>query len=78
MPKRVVIERHNDGYRLELELLPDTVEINTDLPEKVFDLDNTEHLPDLDLDAPRKAEPPSGGDALSSNKNRNGSQKRKP
>ena len=50
-PGQVTIDRRNaDGYRLELKLEPDTVEINTELPDTTFKLDNIEHLPEVDLD----------------------------
>jgi len=50
-PGQMTIDRRNaDGYRLELKLLPDTVEINADLPETTFKLDNDERLPEHDLD----------------------------
>lgn len=50
-PGQVTIDRRNaDGYRLELKLEPDTVEINTDLPDTTFKLENTERLPEVDLD----------------------------
>jgi hypothetical protein len=54
-PGRVIIDRRNDGYRLELELRKDSVEINAELPDKLFKLENTENLEEIDLDAPRKA-----------------------
>jgi len=53
-PGDVIIDRRNDGYRLELSLLRDTVEINGELPETTFELDNTENLEEINLDAPRK------------------------
>ncbi|HYV04147.1 MAG TPA: hypothetical protein VFB82_06170 [Blastocatellia bacterium] len=50
-PGQVTIDRRNaDGYRLELKLEPDTVEINSDLPDTTFKLENTERLPEVDLD----------------------------
>ena len=50
-PGQVTIDRRNaDGYRLELKLEPDTVEINPELPDTTFKLDNTEKLPETDLD----------------------------
>jgi hypothetical protein len=55
-PGKVIIDRRTDGYRLELELIPDSIEINGDLPETTFNLENTEHLELLDLDQPRKTE----------------------
>ncbi|MEK6300474.1 MAG: hypothetical protein AABO41_07100 [Acidobacteriota bacterium] len=50
-PKLVTIDRRNtDGYRLDLKLEPDTVEINPELPDTTFKLANTEQLPEVDLD----------------------------
>jgi hypothetical protein len=54
-PGRVVIDRRNDGYRLDLALLRETVEIDGELPQTTFELDNTEKLEEVNLDAPRKA-----------------------
>ncbi len=54
-PRVVIIDRRSDGYRLEIELEKDSVEINAALPEKLFKLENTENLEELNLDAPRKA-----------------------
>jgi len=50
-PGQVTIDRRNtDGYRIELKLEPDTVEINAELPETTFKLENVERLPEVDLD----------------------------
>lgn len=59
-PKHVVIDRRNDGYRLELELVRETVEVNAELPDTTFSLENTEKLEEINLDEPRKTatEPP--------------------
>jgi hypothetical protein len=54
-PKRVIVDRRQDGYRIELTLERDTVEINSELPGTTFVLENIEGLKDVDLDAPRKA-----------------------
>jgi hypothetical protein len=54
-PGLVVIDRRGDGYRLEMGLEKDTVEVNQELPETTFVLENTEKLEELNLDAPRKA-----------------------
>jgi hypothetical protein len=53
-PELVTIDRRTDGYRLELELDKDSVEINGELSLKVFELDNKEHLEEINLDAPRR------------------------
>jgi len=53
-PGHVIIDRRNDGYRLDLALLRETVEINGELPDTTFELDNTEKLEEINLDAPRK------------------------
>jgi hypothetical protein len=60
LPGRVIIDRRNDGYRLDLRLEAETVEVNVELPITTFSLENTEKLKELNLDAPRKAatEPP--------------------
>jgi undecaprenyl-diphosphatase len=54
-PGHVIIDRRNDGYRLDLRLVAETVEVNADLPITTFDLENTEKLEELNLDAPHKA-----------------------
>ena len=56
LPGRVVIDRRADGYRLELELDKTSVVVNGELPITTFALENAEHLEDLDLDKPQKAE----------------------
>lgn len=60
LPGRVIIDRRNDGYRLDLTLVAETVEVNAELPITTFNLENTENLEEINLDAPRKAttEPP--------------------
>lgn len=55
LPGRVVIDRRNDGYRLDLRLETETVEVNADLPITTFNLENTENLQEINLDAPHKA-----------------------
>lgn len=55
LPARVIIDRRNDGYRLDLMLVAETVEVNAELPITTFDLENTEKLEEINLDAPRKA-----------------------
>jgi len=59
-PGHVIIDRRNDGYRLDLRLVAETVEVNAELPITTFDLENTEKLEELNLDAPHRAatEPP--------------------
>ena len=59
-PKHVIIDRRNDGYRLDLRLVVETVEVNAELPTTTFSLENTENLEEINLDAPHKAaaEPP--------------------
>jgi len=52
VPKHIVIDRRNDGYRLELYI--DSAEVNLDLPDTVFQLKNEENLKEVNLDAPRK------------------------
>jgi len=55
LPGRVIIDRRNDGYRLDLTLVEETVEVNAELPLTTFNLENTEKLIEVNLDAPRKA-----------------------
>lgn len=54
-PGQVIIDRRNDGYRLDLKLVPETVEVNAELPDTTFSLENTEKLEEINLDAPHKA-----------------------
>lgn len=53
-PGHVIIDRRNDGYRLDLKLVQETVEVNADLPLTTFELDNTEKLEEMNLDEPHK------------------------
>lgn len=53
-PGHVIIDRRNDGYRLDLKLLQETVEVNAELPPTTFELENTERLEELNLDEPHK------------------------
>ncbi|HJZ68746.1 MAG TPA: hypothetical protein VKF81_11535, partial [Blastocatellia bacterium] len=50
----------NDGYRLDLMLVSNSVEVNAELPPTTFELENNEKLEEINLDEPRKAsnEPP--------------------
>ncbi|MEW6207208.1 MAG: hypothetical protein AB1631_02505 [Acidobacteriota bacterium] len=57
-PERIIVDRLYDGYKLEIELDKDSIEVNGELPDRVFDLKNTEGLPEVNLDAPRKAAAP--------------------
>jgi hypothetical protein len=54
-PQKVSIDRHRDGYRLEIRPEMDSIEVNGELPGTTFVLENTEGLPEVDLDKPRKA-----------------------
>ena len=54
-PRHVIIDRRNDGYRLDLKLVAETVEVNAELPLTTFVLENQENLEEVNLDAPRKA-----------------------
>ncbi len=60
LPKHVIIDRRNDGYRLDLMLVSESVEVNAELPPTTFELDNPEKLDEINLDEPRKVstEPP--------------------
>ena len=53
-PGHVIIDRRNDGYRLDLKLLQETVEVNAELPPTTFELENTERLEEVNLDDPHK------------------------
>ncbi len=57
-PERITVDRLYDGYKLEIELEKNSIEVNGELPDRVFDLKNTEGLPEINLDAPRKAAAP--------------------
>ena len=57
-PRHVVIDRRNDGYRLDLKLVPETVEVNAELPSTTFTLENTEKLEEINLDEQHKASTP--------------------
>ncbi len=57
-PKHVVIDRRNDGYRLDIEIVGDTVEVNAELPPTTFTLENTEKLEEINLDEQHKASTP--------------------
>ena len=47
---RVHIERILDGYSVEVLFNHQDIEINGDVPETAFQLDNSLHLPEIDLD----------------------------
>lgn len=53
-PGHVIIDRRNDGYRLDLRLVQETVEVNAELPLTTFELDNIEKLEEINLDEPHK------------------------
>jgi hypothetical protein len=55
LPRHVIIDRRNDGYRLDMKVVVDTVEVNEELPPTTFKLENTEKLEEINLDAPHKA-----------------------
>jgi hypothetical protein len=57
-PGHVVIDRRNDGYRLDLRLVRDSVEANAELPLTTFTLENDENLEEINLDAGHKASTP--------------------
>lgn len=54
-PRKVSVDRRNDGYRIDLTLEKESLEINAALPDTAFVLENTEGLKEVNLDAPRKA-----------------------
>ena len=53
-PGKVRIQRPNDGYALELHVDKENFHVNLDLPSAVFVLENTDRLPEVNLDEPRK------------------------
>jgi hypothetical protein len=57
-PRHVIIDRRNDGYRLDLQLVRETVEVNAELPATTFILENTEKLEEINLDEQHKASTP--------------------
>ncbi|MEW6128312.1 MAG: hypothetical protein AB1757_14835 [Acidobacteriota bacterium] len=58
-PGRIVVDRRDDGYKLELTFEKDSTEINGEIPDKAFELQNLEKLPETNLDEPRKPQPAS-------------------
>jgi hypothetical protein len=54
MARSVKISRPNDGYDIWLVLNQDSVEVNPELPDTAFVLENREHMKDMDLDRPGK------------------------
>jgi hypothetical protein len=54
LPGLVIIDRRSDGYRFEMSIEKDTVEVNQELPDTTFTLENTEKLEEVNLDSPRK------------------------
>lgn len=57
-PGRIVVDRRDDGYKLELTFEKDSTDINSEIPDKAFELQNQEKLPETNLDEPRKPQPP--------------------
>lgn len=55
-PQEIVVDRRNDGYQIKLYIEKESIEINLELPDKAFKLENTENLKEVNLDEPRKAE----------------------
>ncbi len=56
-PEEIIVDRRNDGYQITLILERDSIQINPELPDSAFRLENTENLKEVNLDEPRKAEP---------------------
>ena len=54
-PAIVVIDRFNDGYRLDGFLERELIEPDMELPATAFVLENTEKFEEIDMDAPRKS-----------------------
>lgn len=51
-PSMILVTRPHDGYSARLLFSEEKFEINPDLPPNAFALENTEKLPELDLDKP--------------------------
>jgi hypothetical protein len=54
-PTTVIIDRFNDGYKLEVILERELIEPDMELPDTAFVLENTEKFEEIDMDAPRKS-----------------------
>ncbi len=67
-PELVFIDRRDDGYSLQIDLVKDSIEINGEMPDTIFKLENTEKLKEINLDEPRKVVP--GTPATSKQKRR--------
>lgn len=55
-PETIIIDRRNDGYRIELNNEKDNTEINLELKDSIFQLENVEKLVEKNLDEARKPE----------------------
>jgi hypothetical protein len=55
-PQEIIVDRRNDGYQVRLLIEKESIEINLELPELAFKLENTENLKEVNLDEPRKTE----------------------
>jgi hypothetical protein len=55
-PEIIIIDRRNDGYRIELNNEIDNTELNLELKDEIFKLENLEKLLEKNLDEPRKPE----------------------
>lgn len=55
-PEEITVDRQNDGYQIKLFIERDSIELNQELPDTAFRLENRENLKELNLDEPRKPE----------------------
>jgi hypothetical protein len=55
-PENIIVDRRNDGYRIELTLEKESVDINLELTDTTFKLENDDKLKEMNLDEPRKPE----------------------
>lgn len=55
-PQEITVDRRNDGYQTKLIIETESVEINIDIPDSSFKLENLEKLPEKNLDEPRRTE----------------------
>ncbi|MGH9935042.1 MAG: hypothetical protein ACREAM_02280, partial [Blastocatellia bacterium] len=53
-PSVIWVNRPHEGYSARLTFSEEKFEINADLPATTFTLENTEKLPETDLDKPEK------------------------
>ncbi len=54
LPRVVLVSRPHDGYGARFSFSPENFELNPELPQTAFVLENKENLPETDLDKPVK------------------------